>query len=328
MGTPFRVSVLGMPTGLGGRRYGASLGPQAIRIAGLERELSKIVSSYRDRGDVVAPDLGESFERGEGIGNFERSLANLKLLRKAIHAQLEAKETPIVIGGDHSLSISTLSAAVAYADGALGVLWIDAHADLNTPDTSPSGNLHGMSLAAASKLPCGACETLMQDQWSKLLDEIVPRPVDLRKVVWIGLRDVDEGERKRIQEGHLLQAITMHEVDRDGITRAVEHAVEILRRQGATKLWISFDADVYDPYVAPGTGTIVRGGLSYRESHLLGELLFEYLSDSNRAFDLVGVDVAEVNPTLDNGNMTAITCVEWLASLFGKRILPPIHHFS
>jgi arginase len=314
--------------GLGGRRYGASLGPQALRIAGLERELSRVVSSYRDRGDVLAPESGESFDRGEGIGNFERCLMHLKTLREGVYGQLARGETPVVLGGDHSLSIGTLSAASEYADGGLGVLWIDAHADLNTPDTSPSGNLHGMSLAAVAKLACGGGDVLLKRQWEKLLGDLVPHGLDLRKVVWLGLRDVDAGERERLAGGHLMQAITMHEIDRDGITRAVEHAVEVFRRHGATQLWVSFDADVYDPYVAPGTGTIVRGGLSYRESHLLGELLYEYLVDSNRALDLLGVDVAEVNPTLDSGNMTAVTCVEWLASLFGKRILPPNHALS
>ncbi|MEO7453760.1 MAG: arginase family protein, partial [Fimbriimonadales bacterium] len=141
-------------------------------------------------------------------------------------------------------------------------------------------------------------------------------------VVWLGLRDVDPGEADRISSFKPRNAISMHEVDRYGIAQSAEMAIAQLKQTGARRLWVSFDADVLDPQIAPGTGTKVRGGLSYREAHLLAEILHETLRSDDSPFELVGVKIAEVNPILDQQNATATLCVEWLASLLGKRILP------
>jgi arginase len=181
-----------------------------------------------------------------------------------------------------------------------------------------------MVLAAVSGMHTNAESDVVQAQWKRLLNGISPTGeyMDPSRIVWLGLRDVDAGEAGRISGIEPKNAISMHEVDRYGIGAMAERAIERLERNGAKRVWISFDADVLDPQIAPGTGTRVRGGLSYREAHLLAEILHESLRSHNAAFELVGVKIAEVNPILDQQNATATLCVEWLSSLFGKRILP------
>jgi arginase len=219
--------------------------------------------------------------------------------------------------------MATIPAAVASTDDPIAVLWVDAHGDINTPDTSPSGNLHGMVLAAVCGMQSNSADEILNAQWSRLLKGIAPRGkfLDPKNIVWIGLREVDSGEAERIQGIEPRNAISMHEIDRYGIGAMAQRAIEQLGQTGAKKLWVSFDADVLDPQIAPGTGTKVRGGLTYREAHLLAEILHETLRSQDSQFELVGVKVAEVNPILDQQNVTATLCVEWLCSLFGKRIL-------
>lgn len=307
--------------GLGGRSAGASLGPSALRIAGVVDQVAPHVGSVTDVGDVCEFGAQHSHSRGEGLGYFDSILPRLKAVRSAVATALAQGALPVVLGGDHSLEIGTLPAAVAASTEPLGVLWIDAHADINTPDTSPSGNLHGMVLASATGAGAGDALAPAAKQWEEMQRELTPDGNYLRQenIVWLGLRDVDKGEADRIAALDPRNAITMHEVDRYGLAAMVERAIERLKQLGIKRLWISFDSDVLDPMIAPGTGTRVRGGLMYREAHLLAEMLHEALSD----FDLVGVMVAEVNPTLDEQNETATLCCGWLASLFGKRILPP-----
>lgn len=312
-----------MPFGLGGRRLGASLGPTAIRIAGLQKELEEIVAEVTDMGDVRSPLGNEPGNRGEGIGHFEKVLTNLEEVKRAVSEATVPRSIPLVLGGDHSLAVATVSAALEQSGELLGVLWVDAHGDLNTPDTSPSGNLHGMSLAALCGLRCGECPAPRAEQWARLLEAVVPeRRLDASRIVWFGLRDPDRSEVERITSGDSRRAVTMHEIDRFGIPAMVEHAVETLRRAGVRRLWVSFDLDVLDPMIAPGTGTDVRGGLSYREAHLLAEMLHETLRGPGCPFELVGIEIVEVNPTLDTNNETAVMAVEWVTSLLGRRILP------
>jgi arginase len=220
--------------------------------------------------------------------------------------------------------MATIPAAVDASEEPLGVLWIDAHADFNSPATSPSGNLHGMVLAAVCGLEAGDVPDVQKSQWERLLGGIAPgsRRMDPNRLVWLGLRDVDAGEAARISGFEPRNAISMHEIDRYGIGPMAEQAVARLKQSGAKRLWVSFDADVLDPQIAPGTGTRVRGGLTYREAHLLAEILHETLRCEDPPFELVGVKIAEVNPILDQQNQTATLCVEWLSSLLGKRILP------
>ena len=312
-----------MPFGLGGRRLGSSLGPTALRIAGLQEELEEVVAQVVDEGDVTSPLGNKPGDRGKGLGYFEQVLANSVSVRKAMAEALGPRCLALAIGGDHSLALGTVSAALEHTNGDLGVLWIDAHGDINTPDTSPSGNIHGMPLAALCGLPCGDCPDPMPSQWKRLLDAVVPaQKLEQERIVWFGLRDPDPGEAERLLEKNARRAITMHELDRFGLPSMVDHAVEMLHKAGARRLWVSFDADVLDPKLAPGTGTEVRGGFRYREAHLLAELLHEVLSGSDAPFEMIGLEVVEVNPTLDRQNETAVMAVEWIGSLLGKRVLP------
>lgn len=315
------VEVIGVPFGLGGSRPGASLGPDAIRFANLLVELGRL-AEVTDAGNVATRPIGLPTVATQGIRNFETTLDNILQVRDRLSDALGRGVVPVVLGGDHSLSIGTLSAAVAHDPG-VGVLWIDAHADLNTPDTSPSMNLHGMTLGAVIRYPCAHSDPEVRRQWERLLSDVVPTPgLQPSRVVWVGLRDLDEGERKRIIEGDLRRAITMYEVDHFGLEAMMEHAAGFLERAGVSRLWVSLDVDVLDPLIAPGTGTGVRGGFNYREMHLLAEFLYELVGRDTSPFELAGVDVVEVNPPLDRQNETARLATEWLCSLFGKRILP------
>jgi arginase len=207
---------------------------------------------------------------------------------------------PLVLGGDHSVALGTLG-GLASVHGPGGVLWIDAHADVNTPESSPTGNVHGMPLAAALGLAGSGFES---DSW--------PLPaVDPRRVALVGVRSLDPGERVLLREAGV-RVYTMSEIDRIGVERAVRESLD--RIAGAKFVHVSLDLDVLDPDVAPGVGTPVRGGLTYREAHLAMELVAES--------GLVGsLEVVEVNPILDSENTTAETAVELVASALGKRIL-------
>jgi len=239
---------------------------------------------------------------------------------------------PLVIGGDHSIAIGSVAGALeVYGDG-LALLWIDAHMDVNTPDTTPSGNLHGMSVAALTKLPPAAPppDSVPADKpWLRSVHELWPRLLDVvpgnglakEKVGWIGLRDVDPGEVTNLGRMPGAATWTMQDVDSTGVKETVESADAWLRDCGARALWVSFDVDVLDPIFAPGTGTAVRGGLSYREGHLLAETLCRCLARPGCPYRLAGLDVVEVNPLRDNKNETARIAVEWVQSLFGKTIL-------
>jgi arginase len=323
MYSDYRVRIIGVPLGLGGRQLGANLGPDALRLAGIADQLKHVVSEVFDGGDVEAVWGAGTGDRGEGLGHFEQVLANLVLVREVVGEAIGPKSIPVVLGGDHSIELATIPAAIDKTDGRLGVLWIDAHADFNTPETSPSGNLHGMALAGVCGLECGVCKPPMAEQWERLLHAIAPSGHFLSpdSIVWMGLRDVDPGEAARIVASNPNHAISMHEIDRYGMAAMLRHAIESLLAAGVTRLWVSFDADVLDPLLAPGTGTHVRGGLTYREAHLLAELLYEALREES-GLKLVGVKIAEVNPLLDQQNQTAVMCVEWVASLLGKRTLP------
>jgi arginase len=316
------LRIIGVPFGLGGLRKGANLGPDAMRLAGITDQLRPYVADLQDLGDVSGVWDSGAVERGEGIGFFEHVLTNMVLVRQALSRNLGPGLLPVVLGGDHSVELATIPTAYERYGDELGVLWIDAHADYNTPSTSPSGNLHGMVLAGVCGLPSGTTGTV-DNQWERLKEAVAPAGTFLphHNIQWIGLREVDAGEAKLIASGDLSQASTMHEIDRYGIAAVAQTSIKRLAKAGVTKLWVSFDADVLDPMIAPGTGTHVRGGLTYREAHLLAEMLHESFRE-NSSMELVGLKIAEVNPILDQQNSTAMLCVEWVASLLGKRILP------
>jgi len=299
------VMLLGVPMDLGAGRRGVDMGPSALRLARLGDTLGQLGHGVRDLGNVEVP-VAESVDHGTGSVRYLDAIARVCASVADALATLRDGVVPVVLGGDHALSLGSVAGAARRAgpDGGasrrVGVLWIDAHADLNTPASSPSGNVHGMPLAHL----LGHGEARLRP-WP---GTAAVRPED---VVMLGLRSVDPGERALIRE-HGLRALTMSDVDRAGIAEVTTAALTALAHVDA--LHVSLDADVLDPAVAPGVGTPVPGGLGYREAHLLMELLCE----SGR---VASVDLVEVNPILDEGNRTARVVVELAASLFGRTIL-------
>ncbi len=307
------IEIVGAPFDLCGLRLGSRLGPAALRLAGLAPALRDLGLSVHDRGDVSV--VLEDAAASPGLRHFAPLLTALAELKARVADVLEGGGLPLVLGGEHTLSAASVGAALEATGGDLAVLWIDAHGDVNTPGSSGTGNVHGMPLAALAGLPAETEDPVVAAQWAELLALLGDPRLDLASAAWFGLRDVDPAERPRLTG----LPLTMHDVDRHGVETCARRVFEHLERRGRRKLWISFDVDALDPFLAPGTGTAVRGGLSYREAHLLAELLHEGLGD--RGIRLVGVDVMETNPVFDALNSTALVAVEWIASLFGKRIL-------
>ena len=294
-----KVAIIGAALDLGQGRRGVDMGPSAMRAAGLEERLRSLGYEVHDLGNVASPEPEATAledERARFLPEIKETCARIAAL--VVDAS-SADETPLVLGGDHSVALGTLGGlASAYGPG--GVLWIDAHSDINTPETSPSGNVHGMALAAALGLAGPEFES---DAWR------LPA-VDPERVALIGTRQLDEGERRLLRKAGV-RVFTMSEIDRVGIERAVRESLD--RVAGGGFVHVSFDMDVLDPVVAPGVGTPVRGGLTYREAHLALELV----SESQLACSL---EVVEVNPILDRENTTALTAVELVASALGKTI--------
>ncbi|HEX7040458.1 MAG TPA: arginase [Trueperaceae bacterium] len=295
------VHVVGVPMDLGAGRRGVDMGPSALRLAQLERTLTSLGFAVADLGnvEVAVPESAARLGGGAGEPLYADAIA------AACAAAAEAlRDRPdgafaIALGGDHSVSMGTVPGVAA--GGELGVLWVDAHADVNTPETSPSGNVHGMPVAHLLGLGDARFTALWGDR----------PPLSPRDVVYVGLRSVDPPEREAIVRLGIA-AYTMSDVDRRGIAAVATEALG--RLSHAPRLHVSFDADVLDPTIAPGVGTPVPGGLTYREAHLL----MEVLAESGR---VVSLDLVEVNPILDVANRTAATLVELTASLLGKRIL-------
>jgi arginase len=294
------VAIIGAALDLGQNRRGVDMGPSAIRYAGLEERLVSLGFSVRDHGNVSTPEPEATPLEDERA----RYLTEIKLACERV-AVLVAEEAsrgsiPLVLGGDHSVALGTIG-GLASARGVGGVLWIDAHSDVNTPATSPSGNVHGMPLAAALGLAGARFES---DSW--------PLPaLDARRVAIIGARELDDGERTILHDAGV-RVFTMSEIDRIGVERAVREALD--RVAGPGFVHVSLDMDALDPEIAPGVGTPVLGGLTYREAHLALELVAE----SGLAGSL---EVVEVNPILDRENTTALTAVELVASALGKTII-------
>ncbi|MBA2615436.1 MAG: arginase [Actinobacteria bacterium] len=297
---PRDVAIIGAELDLGAGRRGVDMGPSAIRYAGLGDRISAIGITVTDLGNVDAA-LPETVAAGSERARF---LAEIKAACERIADQVAraADEglVPLVLGGDHSIALGTVG-GMAHRSGAGGALWFDAHGDLNTPETTPSGNVHGMPLAAVLGR---ATDGFQSDAW--------PLPaLDPTRVSLIGVRSLDEGERRVVRELGLA-VFTMSEIDRRGVEEVVREA--LARAEGAAFVHVSLDMDVVDPDVAPGVGTPVRGGLSYREAHLAMELVSESgLLDS--------MEIVEVNPILDRMNETAALAVELAASALGARIL-------
>jgi arginase len=295
------VAVIGAPLDLGAGRRGVDMGPSAIRYAGLDRQLEdKLGVRVSDAGNVISP-VVETTDMGDTNARYLRQILDLCDRLSALVAEAAGRGAlPLVLGGDHSVALGSL-VGMAKLRGAGGVVWIDAHGDLNTPATSPSGNVHGMVLAAALGL---AGDSFKRDGW--------PLPaVEPGKLALVGVRSLDDGERELLRTLDA-KVFTMSEVDRIGIEPCMREA--IAHAAGAAFLHLSLDLDVVDPDYAPGVGTPVRGGLSYREAHLAMETVAE-------SGLLHSMDVVEVNPILDRENATGQLAVELVASALGARIL-------
>jgi arginase len=295
-----KAAIIGAPLDLGAGRRGVDMGPSAIRYAGLAERLTALGIDCEDRGNVASP-VAEATAGHDPRARFLPAIkATCERVAGLVGEALDEGRIPIVLGGDHSIGLGTLG-GLAARHGPGAVLWIDAHGDLNTPETTPSGNVHGMPLAAALGRAGPAFESA---SWS--LPAVEPG-----RVAVIGARDLDDGERALIRELGLA-VHTMSELDRRGIEAVVGEALE--RASGAAFVHVSLDMDALDPDVAPGVGTPVRGGLTYREAHLALELVAE--SGLLCCFEIV-----EVNPILDRRNATAALAVELAASAFGARTL-------
>ena len=299
------VHVIGVPLDLGADRRGVDMGPSALRIAGLGDRITELGYTVTDRGNLTAP-IRETIRPEAPNKKYIVDIAGVcKRLFETAIASLSAGAVPVVLGGDHSLSAGSVAATAAAArqsDERLGLLWIDAHGDMNTPDTTPSGNVHGMPLAA-----------LLGPEPAELsaLGAVSPA-VDASRTALIGVRNLDPAEREQVVASGV-HVFTMKDVDRLGMAAVAQRALELTGRD-TDGLHVSFDLDVCEPSIAPGVGTPVKGGLSYREAHLV----METVADSGR---LRALDLVELNPTLDHRNATAELGVELVLSALGLRIL-------
>jgi arginase len=298
---PREVAVIGATLDLGAGRRGVDMGPSAIRYAGLDQQLTeKLGVQVSDAGNVISP-VAETAVMGDESARYLDQILDLCDRLATLVADAAGRGAmPLVLGGDHSCALGSL-VGMAQARGRGGVVWVDAHGDVNTPETSPTGNVHGMVLAAALGL---AGDSFRRDGWA--LPAVEPS-----KLALVGVRSLDDGERELL---HRIEAkvFTMSEVDRVGIEPCMREA--LAHASGGAFVHVSLDMDVVDPDYAPGVGTPVRGGFSYREAHLAMETVAE-----SRLID--SMDVVEVNPILDRENATGQLAVELVASALGARIL-------
>ena len=300
------VHIIGVPLDLGGGRRGVDMGPSALRIAGLGEQLAALGYTVLDKGDLPTP-IPETQELRDEHKKYIRDIAKVcqKVYQSAL-SSLDQEAMPLVIGGDHSIGAGSVAAAAEWARRTrhlpIGLLWVDAHGDMNTPATSLSGNVHGMPLAA-----------LLGPEPSELskIGSFSPKVLPAHTVL-VGIRNLDEREKVAVRDSGV-HVFTMKDIDRQGIASIVEQAVN-LAGSGTAGIHVSFDIDVCDPLIAPGVGTPVKGGLDYREAHTLMEIV----ADSGL---LTSLDLVEVNPTLDVRNTTAQLGVELALSALGMKIL-------
>ena len=299
------VHLIGVPLDLGAGRRGVDMGPSAMRIAGLGERLAAIGYEVDDLGDLTTPNP-ETKRRGHERKKYAVEIGRVcqRLYQKTLDS-LDAGALPVAIGGDHSLAAGSVAGAAAHARRRrkrVGLIWVDAHADMNTPDTSPSGNVHGMPLAA-----------LLGPEPSELsrIGAFTPKVRAVNTVI-VGLRNLDPDERERVRASGIT-VFTMRDIDEHGLAEVTARALDLAGR-GTAGVHVSFDLDVCDPVIAPGVGTPVRGGLSYREAHTVMELI----ADSGR---LTSLDMVELNPILDSRNVTAELGAELVSSALGLKIL-------
>jgi len=297
------IHLIGVPMDLGAGRRGVDMGPSAIRIAGVTEKLQRLGHTVVDEGDIVIKPPEQQKIRNDRLRYLTEIVRACTFLSIKIEKILEGLGFPLVVGGDHSIAIGTIAGISAYCASRgkrPGVLWIDAHGDMNTDTTTPSGNIHGMPLAVSLGLGAIELTSVGGDR----------RKVDPQDVVLIAIRDLDDGERDNIRKLGV-NIFTMEEIDKYGMAVVMEKALRKLSK--VDFLHVSFDLDAVDPSVAPGVGTPVKGGLDYREAHLIMETLFEHGNVNS-------LEVVEVNPILDDRNQSAEFASELVLSFFGKRI--------
>jgi arginase len=300
------IRVIGVPLDMGASRRGVDMGPSAMRVAGLEARLEALGHHVTDRGNIRVEEA-ETRVIGSNSARYLAEIAETcTRTAEAVLATLEEGKTPLVLGGDHSLAAGSVSGVAEYyrrRGQKIGLVWIDAHSDINTPATSPSGNVHGMPLAALLGLGPEPLSNIYGYS-----PKVAPE-----NAVLVGIRDVDAAERANIRRAGMTHVYTMRDIDERGMRAVMEEALEAAGR-GAAGYHVSLDLDWIDPEDAPGVGTPVRGGATYREAHLAMEIL----ADHGR---LLSFEMVEVNPVIDEHNRTADLAVELACSAFGKKIL-------
>ena len=299
------VHLIGVPLDLGAGRRGVDMGPSSLRIAGVATRIAALGRTVVDKGDLPTP-IPETQQPADAAKKYVREIARVcQQLYDDVRRSLEAAALPVVLGGDHSLAAGSVAASADWvrhtASRPLGLIWMDAHGDMNTPESTTSGNVHGMPLAA-----------LLGNAPAELATIGLSPSVLAQHTVLVGVRNLDEREKTRIRESGV-HVFTMKDIDREGIAAIADRALA-LATEGTGGLHVSLDMDVCDPSIAPGVGTPVKGGLDYREAHLMMELI----ADSGR---LLALDLVEVNPTLDVRNATALLATELALSALGQKIL-------
>lgn len=297
-----KISIIGAPSDYGQQRRGVDMGPSAIRYADVTERLEGIGYEIKDEGDIIVKRAASNTQLDTNLKNLKEVVEVCTQLSNKVSEVIGQGRFPLVLGGDHSIAIGTLAGLAAHYEN-MGVIWYDAHADLNTPATSPSGNIHGMPLAVSIGLG---------DE--RLVNIGGPTPkIKPENIIIIGARSVDPGERELIRDKGI-KVYTMHEIDRMGMTRIIEESIAYLKARKVDGVHLSLDLDGLDPLYTPGVGTPVPGGITYRESHLAMEMLEE------EGF-ITSAEFVEVNPILDERNKTADVAVALMGSLFGEKLV-------
>jgi len=295
-----QIDIIGVPIDLGADRRGVDMGPSAIRYAHLHQKLEELGYTLEDKGNIEVPIQETCSITDTRLKYIDCIIPMGRRVGGSVATSIQGGHFPLVLGGDHSLSVGSIRGAAKHRR--LGVIWVDAHADFNTAETTPSGNIHGMPLAAL----CGLGDSRLVCLWDE-----TPPVLDPKRVAVIGARDLDSGEKRNLRAaGVMVQS--MEQIDRMGMVAALEKAIERVSRD-VDGIYLSFDMDALDPRHAPGVGTPVPGGLTFREAHLACEVAAE-------TGKLIGMELVEVNPILDVQNQTAILAVEFIRSALGSRV--------
>lgn len=299
------IAVIGAPLDLGAGRRGVDMGPSAVRVASLHERLTSLGYSVADLGNIETDQAETTNPGSEHARYLTEIVKTCTRLGRKVEQSLDGGQFPVVLGGDHSVAIGTMSGVARHfrkRKQHAGLIWIDAHADMNTPETSPSGNIHGMPLA---------CIAGMGPHELTSIFGFAPK-VKPENVALVGIRDVDQLEKPHVRDSGV-RAFTMRDIDERGLRNVMQEAIGIATA-GTAGFHLSLDMDAIDPAEAPGVGTPVRGGLSYREAHLAMEIVCDSAA-------IVSLEVVEVNPVIDVSNRTAVLAVELVMSALGKRIL-------